>query len=433
MSIPDSGRRRILGVLACALATLPRAVPSEVPEPKPVPGFSAVQGVEASTRDGWSSALDLSLGSSRLALRFTLAPGESPVARIGTTGPLWTAGPVRHAGLSRVLADPCADAYLFAGAWLRPLVLDFDAHGYGAFAGDSVGAWIQDADAPRLGFWAGTANSEGFLAGAAAALSLLPPEGGFDSWFVEEPPEPARLLAAGLVWAGYGFPTGRAIAAGAVSEEDRGGRGWAVRAEGEYGRRGFRASGRLSSASPGWRGLDGEEADRWEVRADASWAVLPRLRMEGRARVGQDPDCNPDWEALARGSWNGTVWSWGAELGACDAARLPPVRWDPAIWAGFEAGAVRTSARASWVREGEDLTRTEVSAVLDLGQPRRPSLRLEGARRWTYEGPCWKASAALEIPAARGSWTARAGTSGWAEDGEAPPWELSLAFRSRFP
>ncbi|HRZ90399.1 MAG TPA: hypothetical protein P5117_13040, partial [Spirochaetia bacterium] len=413
MAILDYKGRRILGLLSFVLAAFPSPAPAEPPGGGSAPGPTAALRAEASSRDGFSSALDLSIGAARLALRLSSAPGESPEARIGTTGPFWTAGPVRHSGLARVLADPCADAYLFTGTWRKPLALDFDARGYGAFAGDSVGVWFQDARAPRLGFWAGTAGSEGILAGGAAALSLLPPGGGFESWFAPEVPAPARLLAAGMVWAGYGFPAGRVIAAGAVSEEDRGGRGWAVRAEGEWGRRGFCASGRISSASPGWRGLDGDAADRWELRTDASWAVMPRFRLEGRARIGQDPDCGLDWDALARGSWNGKVWTWGAELGACDSARLPPVRLDPAVWAGYETRTVRASARASWVREGADLTRTEVSAALDLGIPRKPGLRLEGARRWTVEGPNWKASATLEVPTARGAWTARAGTSDW--------------------
>lgn len=426
-------RHRILGFLSGVLAVVPLSVCAEAPEGPSALRPSAALRAEASSRDGFASALDLSAGAARLSLRVMAEPGEAPEFRIGTAGPLWTAGPVRHAGLARVLADPCADTYLFVGVWMRPLVLDFDSTRYGAFAGSSAGVWYQDAAAPRMGVWAGTAEDQGLLAGAAAAAALLPAASRFDSWFSEEPAVPARLLAAGMAWIGYSAPAGRVLAAAAVSEEDRGVRGWACRAEAEYRRRGLGLNGRISGASEGWRGLDGTEADRWEARADASWAVLPHFLLEGRARIGQDPDCGLDWEALGRASWTGKVWRWGAELGGCDADRPLPVRLDPAVRAGYEAGAVRSSARASWVLEGADLTRTEVSAALDLGLPGNPGVRLEGARRWTKDGPSWKISAALEVPAARGSWTARAGTSGWAEDGEAVPWELSFVLRSRFP
>lgn len=432
MNISSPSPVRAAGLILWILV-LSAPASTESPDGSSAPRPSADLRAEASTREGCTAALDLAAGSARLSARLSAVPGESPEARIGTTGPLWTAGPVRHSGLARLLADPCADAYLFTGAGWKPLVLDFDARGYGFFAGDSVGVWIQDADAPRMGFWAGTARNQGILAGAGAALSLLPPKGGFDSWFAPEVPLPARPLAAGTAWAGYGFPAGRVIAAGVVSQEDRGARGWAVRAEGDWGRRGFSASGRVSSASPGWRGLDGEAADRWEARADVSWVVLPRFRLEGRARVGQDPDCGSDWEALGRASWNGRVWRWGAELGSCDAARFPPIRLDPAVWAGFERNTVRTAVRASWVREGPDLTRTEVSAALDLKLPRAPGFRLEGARRWTIEGPFWKASVDLGIPTARCAWAVRAGTGGWRADGAPVSWEAAVSLRCRVP
>lgn len=432
MNISSPSPVRAAGLILWILA-LPAVSPAESPDGSSVPRPSADLRAEASTLDGFTAALDLAAGPARLSARLSALPGEAMEARIGSSGPLWTAGPVRHSGLARVLADPCADAYLFTGAWGRPLVLDFDAPGYGAFAGGSAGVWAQDADAPRLGLWAGTPEDRGFLAGAAAAAALLPAEGRFDSWFSEEPAVPARLLAAGMAWIGYAAASGRVLAAAALSEEDRGGRGWAVRGEAEHAWGTLRWSGRISAASPGWRGLGGDAADRWELRSDASWAAGPRFRLEGRARAGIGPDGTPDWESLGRAAWVGKAWNWGTELGACDSDRRPPLRLDPALWAGFRGTTVGCSGRASWVSEGPDLTRTEVSASLELAPPRLPSLRLEGSRRWTADGPYWKAAAILEVPAARGSWTARAGTSGWAEDGAAPPWELSFALGSRFP
>lgn len=424
------------GIMAFLL--LAPAAPSSAWDPgggsasnPPVPEGSL--RAEASTVDGLAAGLDLSAGASRLSARLAAEPGTAPSLRIGGSGPIWAAGPVRHQGLARVLDDPGADTYFLTGAWLRPLVLDFDSPGYGAFIGGSAGAWVQDSEVPRIGIWAGSEGHAGFMAGAAAALALLSPEGGFDSWFSDEPAVSGRLLAAGLAWAGYRFPGGGVFACAALSEEDRGGQGWAARAEWELSAKGLLWSGRLSCASPGWKGLGGEGADPWEVRTDAAWIVRPRLRLEGRLRAGLGPDMIPDWESLGRAAWNGRIWNWGTELGGCDSAREPPLRLDPALWAGYRGRALRASARASWVWEGGCLTRTEASASLDLGLPRSPGLRLEGARRWTIDGLYWKAAAILELPSARGAWTARAGTSEWAEDGSAVLWELAVALRSRFP
>ncbi len=397
----------------------------------PVPAGSL--RAEASTVDGLSAGLDLSAGASRLSARLSAEPGTAPSLEIGGSGPLWAAGPVRHQGLARVLDDPGADAYLFTGAWQKPLALDFDSSSFGAFLGREAGFWIQDAREPRMGLWAGTTGDRGIVAGAAFAGSLLPAEAGFDPWFSEDPARPARLLAAGAVWGGYRFRDGMALACAALSEEDRGDRGWAVRAEWELSAKNFLWSGRLSGSSPGWKGLGGEGADAWEVRTDALWTLRPRFRLEGRLRAGADPDGNPDWEALARASRSGPRGRWGLELAGSDAESDPPLRLEPALWAGYEGRAVRAAARMSQVREGLVLTRTEVSASLGLGRPSLPELRLEGARRWTPEGPCWKAGAALEIPASRGAWTVRAGTPGWTPDSAPLPWELAFSLRSRFP
>jgi|GEM_PF-5208297 len=424
------------GILAFLL--LAPAVPCSAGDPgggpasqPPVPeGFLRA---EASTVDGLAAGLDLSAGASRLSARLTAEPGAAPSLRIGASGPIWAAGPVRHQGLARVLDDPCADAYLLTEAWQKPLALDFDSSSFGAFLGREAGFWAQDAREPRMGLWAGTAGDRGIFAGAAFAGALLPAEAGFDSWFSEEPSRSSRLLAAGLAWAGYRFPDGGVFACAALSEEDRGDRGWAARAEWDLSAKDLLWSGRLSCASPGWKGLGGEGADPWEVRTDAAWMVRPRLRLEGRLRAGLGPDGIPDWESLGRAAWNGRTWNWGTELGGCDSALEPPLRLDPAVWAGWEGKAVRTTVRASWVTEGADLTRTEVSASLALGSSKRPGLRLEGARRWTIDGPYWKAAAVLEIPGAQGAWTARTGTSEWAKDGSAVLWELAVALRSRFP
>ena len=426
-------RLRVLGLFACAFGVFPVPFSAESQDRGAAPQPSAALRAETSFRGGFKSALELSSGAARLTVRLTADPGDAPEAKAGTSGPLWVAGPVRHSGTARVLADPCADAYLFTGSWTRPLVLDFDSRYYGVFAGGSAGAWFQGASAPRMGIWAGTEEKRGFEIGAAAAVSLQPASGGFDSWFEEKPPVPERLLAAGVVWAGYEFPAGGMIAAAAVSEEDRGGRGWAFRAEGDYESRRFRANGRVSGASAGWRGLGGNRADRWEVRTDASWLIQRRLRLDGRLRLGQDPEESPNWETLIRVFQDGGVWRWGAELGGCDSSRDLPVRLDPAVWAAREGKAVRTTVRVSWVAEGADLTRTEISASLVLGSSIRPDLRLEGARRWTTEGFYWKAASVLEIPGPRGAWTARAGTGTWVQDGASVPWELAFALRYRLP
>ncbi len=431
-------RLRFLGFAALLQFLSIAAVGTEVPIPgspgrPPSARPSAALRAQASSLDGWASALDLSAGTARFSFRLSGESGKAPEAKAGTSGVLWVAGPVRHSGTARVLADPCADSYLFTGSRMRPLVLDFDSPYYGAFAGSAAGVWYQDAAVPRMGVWAGKEGEEGLYFGAAAALSCLPETGGYDSWFEEEPPAPERLLAAGMAWAGIGFPTGGLVAAAAVSEEDRGGLGWAFRAEGEYGGRRFRASGRFSGASAGWRGLAGTRADLWEARADASWSIESRLRLEGRLRVGRDADGIPDWETLIRIFREGRTWRWGAELGGCDSSRDPPVRLDPSVWVGREGQAVRTSLRASWVSEGAGLTRTELSSSWVLGTPGSPNLRLEGARRWTTEGPYWKAAAAMEIPGARGAWTARAGTGTWTRDGAPATWELAVSLRYRVP
>ena len=422
--------------LAWGLAALAPTVFAGTPDLETGSGL-AVRPVsiraEASTAEGFSSALDLRAGNARLSARLEAGPGTAPGLRLGFSGPLLAAGPSRHSGLSRFLDDPCADAYLFSGSWQRPLTLDFDSRRFGAFVGRAAGIWALDADAPRLGIWAGTAREKGILAGIAAACSLLPEDTDFDSWFSEEPAVGARLLAAGIAWAGWESEDCRLLTAVACSEEDRAGRGWAGRVEWEYSAQAFRTSGRLSCASRGWKGLGGQRADPWEVRGDAGWTPLARLRLAGRGRFGIGPDGVPDWDALARLTRSGRSWTWGAELEASDASARPPVRLDPALWAGWSGDAVRVAVRASWVREGTDHTRTEVSAELALGTSKTPSLRPEGALRWTPEGSSWRAGACLEFPAPSGSWSVRFGTIDWAAGAVDVPWELVFALRSRLP
>lgn len=424
-------RREAAGILAWVLAVSGPSALGETPSGEA--GLSAALRAEASTAEGLGADVTLSKGAARFLLRAAAEPGSAPDLRLGTAGPLWTAGPSRHSGPARVLADPCADAYLVSEAWPRPLVLDMDAPGYGAFAGGSAGAWIQDAEAPRAGIWGGREADRGFLAGAAAAASLLPAEGGFDAWFSEEPGKPARLLAAALAWAGWSAPEGRAVAAAAVSEEDRGGRGGAFRAEGEWGRKEFRWTGRVSAASPAWRGLEGTGADLWEVRTDVSWALSPRLRLEGRIRAGRDSCGVPDWESRIRASWNVRTWRWGVEADGSDSGAEPPLRLEPAAWAGYEGPSFRASGRVSWVTEGSALSRAELLGSLSFRGSRHPGFRLEGGRRREPEGGSWKASAVLDLPADRGTWTVRAGTTGWIRDGTGIPAEFSFCLRARVP
>lgn len=366
-------------------------------------------------------------------MRMLCETGAPPRILAGWSGPLLTAGPVRHAGLAQMLSDPCADAYLFDGAWHKPVALDFDSKRRGFFLGDAAGFWALDAEAPRLGAWAGRVGDGGALFGCAAACSVLPARERLDAWFSSEPLVPRRLCAAGLVWAGWGWPSGKILAAAARSEEDLGGQGWSARAEAEGDAGALRWSGRVSGASPGWRGLGGQEADRWEVRTDVSWLLPSRTRLEGRFRTGVTEDGIPDWEALARAAWTGKAWNLGAEAQASDSPESPFLKLEGGIGAGYETGSMRTSVWASWAREGGAPSRAELSGSLALGGTGRPRLRLEGAGRRTAEGAQWKAGLCLDLPSATGSYTVRFASGDWTEITEEPRWEAEFFLRARFP
>ncbi|HSV55704.1 MAG TPA: hypothetical protein VLH39_01165, partial [Magnetospirillaceae bacterium] len=287
------------------------------------PGRAAPGGslrASFSTSDGYSAAMDFLSGAARIAAVLSAEPGARPEIRLGASGPLGVAGPCRNIGLARFLEDPGADSYLFEDAWPKPLAMDLDSGWYGACVGRAAGIWVLDAKAPRLGIWAGTGEGYGILAGAAAAASILPADPDFDTWFSEDPVLPARVLASGSAWLGYCFETGRVLAAAARSEEDRGVSGWAVRVEGQLRGRRVRWGWRASAVSTGWKGLGGRDADPWELRADASWAPMPRLRLEGRFRAWaaqyDAPTGGVGWEAQGRAGRSGSVWDWGAELEA---------------------------------------------------------------------------------------------------------------------
>ena len=105
MTISSPSTVRAAGLILWILA-LPAVSPAESPDGSSVPRPSADLRAEASTLDGFTAALDLAAGPARLSARLSALPGEAMEARIGSSGPLWTAGPVRHSGLARVLAKP---------------------------------------------------------------------------------------------------------------------------------------------------------------------------------------------------------------------------------------------------------------------------------------------------------------------------------------
>lgn len=396
------------------------------------PKFPLSVNFDASSSDGLSARMDLEAGDSKISLKILSEPDSAPILRFGFTSPLAVAGPARQTGVLRMLVDPCADAYIFGGDSPQPVVLDLSMERYGFSLGDTAGIWALDADAPRMGIWAGSLRDAGLLLGGAAACSLLPADADFDAWFSDAPALPRRLLAASMVWAGYSFPGCRFLLAAALSEEDRGGRGWSARGEGELERKGFRWSLRFSLASAEWKGLGGDAADPWEARSDLSWLLASRLRLEGRVRAAFDGDGEADWETLARATWNGKVWRWKASLGGADSEDAPYIELRPEAYVEREKGGLRLFVRSGCVAEGAYLIRTEISSGFVLGGTKSARFFLEGSYRWEAEGDSWKARARLEVPSEAGSYTISFGTEDWtARTGEATQWELGVALRAR--
>lgn len=367
-----------------------------------------------------------------MSMKLLAEPGAIPRLLLGAASPLVVAGPARQTGVLRVLTDPCADAYLFGEGSPKPLALDLSGARYGVSLGESAGIWALEAEAPRMGMWAGSARGAGFLWGCAAACSLLPAEDPGDSWFSEEPAVSSRLLASGMAWVGYEYPGGRTVIAAALSEEDRGGRGWSARGEGEFERRGVRWKGRLSAASGGWKGLDGEGADPWEARGDVSWLLAPCLRLEGRARAGVEEAGDADWEALARAAWNGKTWRWKASLEGSDSEEASRVELGSEAYIEREAGALRAFVRARCVAEGAALALLEISPGFVLGRQKTARLSWEGAYRREADGDSWKTVARLEIPSEAGGFSLSLGTADWSRPAEeSPVWECEVSLKAR--
>lgn len=367
-----------------------------------------------------------------MSLKLLAEPGTVPRLLLGAASPLVVAGPARQTGALRVFVDPCADAYLFGEDSPKPLALDLSGARYGVSLGESAGIWALEADAPRVGMWAGSARGAEFLWGCAAACSVLPAEDQGDTWFSEEPAVSSRLLASGMAWVGYEYPRGKTVIAAALSEEDRGGRGWSARGEGEFEYRGFRWKGRFSAASGSWKGLDGEGADPWEARGDVSWLLAPCLRLECRVRAGVEDAGEADWEAFARADWNGKTWRWKASLEAVDSEDASHIELGSEAYVEREAGALRAFVRTRCVAGGADLVRLEISPGFVLGRLKTARLSWEGAYRREAAGDSWKTVARLEIPSEAGSFSLSFGTADWSRPAaESPVWEYKVSLKAR--
>ncbi|MCK7483145.1 MAG: hypothetical protein M0C28_43385 [Candidatus Moduliflexus flocculans] len=344
------------------------------------------------------------------------SPGRPQSLEIGGSGPLWAAGPVRHQGLARVLDDPGADAYLFTGAWRKPLALDFDSRGSGpSWVGRRVSGSRTPGN-PGMGLWAGTAGDRGDCRGRRPAPApFFPRRPASTPGSPRTRPGPPGSWPPGRSGRDTGSRTaGRSLRGPCPRRIEETGAGPSGRS-GSCRAKDFLWSGRLSGSSPGWKGLGGEgggclgDPDRrapGPCGPGSAWRAgcAPAQTRTG-IRTGRPWPGRPAAAARER---------WGLELEGSDAESDPPLRLEPALWAGYEGQAVRAAARMSRVREGAwSLTRTEVSASLGLGRfPSRSFAWREpggGPRkvRAGRPGPRWRSLQA----GARGR--VRAGTPEW--------------------